>query len=140
MWPLDCDISSFSMEDKGQRKIWKGRSKGEIFFGGFRGMLQLTRKCWPAPQRRSQLRSPVFVGLREMPFAFPSAAERKADEIQLFLPPLIGDSREVIFTFSVSSDGGGTEECSLVSQPYWQLCVVGLVLLISTGRDKQTRS
>lgn len=44
---------------------------------------------------------------------------------------LIGGSREVVFTFSVSSDGGGAEERSLVSQPYWQLCVVGLALLIS---------
>lgn len=37
---------------------------------------------------------------------------------------LIGGSREVVFTFSVSSDEGGNEERSLVSQPYWQLCVV----------------
>lgn len=86
MWPLDHDRASPSMKDKGQRKIWKGRSKGKIFFYGFREMLQLRRKRRPAPQRRSQLRSPAFVGLWEMPFAFPSAAERKADEIQLSLP------------------------------------------------------
>lgn len=86
MWPLDHDRAFSSMEDKGQRKIWKGKSKGEILSGGFREMLQLRRKRWPAPQRRSQLRSPVFVGLWEMLFAFPSAAERKAEEIQLFLP------------------------------------------------------
>lgn len=39
MWPLDHDRASSSVEDKGQRKMWKGRSRVRYF-------LMVLGKCY----------------------------------------------------------------------------------------------